>query len=60
ITGLALSTGLEILRHLGIYPFSVSPGLLALVSSLLVFLIVGRVETSYEPVRPAKASASMD
>ncbi len=60
ITGLALSTGLEILRHLGIYPFSVSPGLLALVSSLLVFLIVGRVETSYEPVRPAKVSASMD
>ncbi len=60
VTGLGLSAGLEIWSRLGAYPFAVPPGLLALVSSMLVFMIVGRVEGNTKPVRSSGMSAPID
>lgn len=60
VTGLGLSVGLEIWSRIGVYPFSVPPGLLALVSSLLVFMIVGKVEKSAKPVWSSETSTSID
>jgi Na+/proline symporter len=43
VVGLALTVGLEILNRAGAYPLEASPGFVALASSTLAFLILGKV-----------------